>query len=243
MLNQFGQPIGPDMPDWQAAKYPDGSPIVGRLCCIERLDTKLHTSDLFKAFAAPGPQGDSTNDSLWTYMPQGPFASEAELREWMQPACEGRDPLFHAIIEKSSGQAVGIASYLRISPEQGVIEVGYLIFAPRLQRSTIATEAMFLMMQRAFELGYRRYEWKCDALNAPSRRAATRLGFSFDGLFKQAVIYKGRNRDTAWYSVLDRDWPEIQQGFTAWLNESNFTADEQQKRKLSAFMPEPGAQA
>lgn len=239
-LNQFKQPIGPDVPDWQAAKYPNGAPIIGRLCSIEQLDPKLHARDLFKAFTAPGPQGDLRNDSLWTYMPQGPFASEAELREWIQSVCERRDPLFHAIIEQSSGQAVGIASYLRINPAQGVIEVGYLTFAPRLQRSTVATEAMFLMMQQAFELGYRRYEWKCDALNAPSRRAATRLGFSFDGLFKQAIMYKGRNRDTAWYSVLDREWPRIQHGFSAWLNESNFTADAQQKRKLSAFMPELG---
>ncbi len=226
--NEFGQPIGRDVPGWNGVECPSRAPMEGRFCRIEALDTARHTDQLFEAYS------EDVNGGLWTYMPHGPFGSEEDLRTWMESACVSEDPLFYALIERASGKAVGVASYLRITPQHGVIEVGNIAFAPRLQKTPVATEAMFLMMQRAFnELGYRRYEWKCDALNAPSRRAAERLGFSYDGLFEQAIIYKGRNRDTAWFSILDCDWPAIERGFSEWLAAENFDAQGMQLHKLS----------
>ena len=151
----------------------------------------------------------------------------------MEPVCQGDDPLFFAIIDPTDGKAAGQATFLRIKPDSGAIEVGHIAYAPRLQRTTAATEAMYLMMKRVFdELGYRRYEWKCDALNAASCRAAERLGFSYDGTFQQSLVYKGRNRDTAWYSILDRDWPRIERAYVGWLDADNFDEDGQQKRTL-----------
>ena len=151
----------------------------------------------------------------------------------------GSDPLFHAIVDKDTAQAVGVASYLRIEPTIGVIEIGHIHHSPLLQRRPAATEAMFLMMRRVFsELGYRRFEWKCDALNAPSRRAAERLGFRFEGVFRQATIYKGRNRDTAWYSILDREWPILGQAFCQWLDPANFDERGAQKVGLTALIDE-----
>ena len=144
------------------------------------------------------------------------------------------DPLFYAVVDQASGGAIGVASYLRIEPAVGVIEVGHIAYSPPLRRTTAATEAMYLMMRRVFdELGYRRYEWKCDALNAPSRRAADRFGFSFEGVFRQATMYKGRNRDTAWYSITDVEWPALKARFEAWLDESNFSADGAQRLSLN----------
>jgi RimJ/RimL family protein N-acetyltransferase len=145
---------------------------------------------------------------------------------------DSADPLFFAVVDAASGRAAGVASYLRIDPVNGVIEVGHLAFAPQLQRTRVATEAMYLMMKHAFSLGYRRYEWKCDALNAPSRRAAERLGFTFEGVFRQAIVYKGRSRDTAWFSVIDSEWPVLETAFLAWLDPDNFDADGRQRRSL-----------
>ncbi len=199
-INEFDQPIGEDVPDWTAASRPDHTPIEGQYCRLEALDAERHSAELFEAFSS------GNNAGLWTYMPVGPFETEQELRIWMTGASQSKDPLFYTLIEQASGKAVGFASYLRIAPEHGVIEVGFIAFSPRLQKTRVATEVMFLMMQHAFNtLGNRRYEWKCDALNAPSRAAALRFGFTYDGLFKQATLYKGRNRDTAWFSILDRD--------------------------------------
>src|SRR5262249_19517403 len=155
----------------------------------------------------------------------------------MASTASGSDPLFHAIIDTVSRQAAGVASFLRIDPAHGVIEVGHINYSPRLQRTTAATEAMYLMMRRVFdELGYRRYEWKCDALNAPSRRAAERFGFTFEGIFRQAVMYKGRNRDTAWYSIIDREWPVVRRTYEQWLAAGNFAEDGRQRTALSALM-------
>jgi len=148
-----------------------------------------------------------------------------------RPASE--DPLFFAIVDAASGRAAGIGSYLRIGPASGSIEVGHLQFSPRLQRTPAATEAMQLMMCNAFELGYRRYEWKCDALNAASRRAAERLGFRFEGVFRQATVYKGRSRDTAWYSIIDQEWPGLERAFRMWLEPGNFDHDGRQRRSLA----------
>src|SRR5690606_13208426 len=169
----------------------------------------------------------------WTYLTTGPFARESEYRAWLERVAKSDDPLFHAILDRKSGKAVGVASYLRIDPPNGVIEVGHINFSPLLQRSPAATDAMYLMMRRVFdELGYRRYEWKCDSLNAPSRAAAERYGFRYEGLFRQAVVYKGRNRDTAWFSILDAEWPAIKIAFETWLDPANFDADGRQRRSL-----------
>jgi RimJ/RimL family protein N-acetyltransferase len=168
-----------------------------------------------------------------TYLAYGPFAELAAYRAWMTERCLGDDPLFHAVVERKSGLAVGVASFLRIVQPNGVIEVGHIDYAPALQRTPAATEAMFLMMRRVFdELGYRRYEWKCDALNAPSRRAAQRLGFRFEGIFRQATVYKGRNRDSAWFSILDGEWPRLKTAFERWLDPANFDGQGRQRARL-----------
>jgi len=169
----------------------------------------------------------------FTYLLSGPFASPAAYRQWVESFCLGDDPLFFAIVDTATGKAAGVASYMRIDTRNGVIEVGNINYSPLLQRKPAATEAMYLMMQRAFGLGYRRYEWKCDALNAASRAAALRLGFSFEGIFRQAVVYKGRNRDTAWYAAIDGEWPALRLAFERWLDPANFDRDGRQRVRLS----------
>ncbi|MGE4610283.1 MAG: GNAT family protein [Paracoccaceae bacterium] len=228
-INHLGQPIGHDVV-WQAIKAPPRSDMDGRYCRLEPIDIGRHTADLFEAFSADETGG------IWTYLFTDPFETKTDLRDWMAAACLGDDPLFHAIIDKRTNKAVGFATFMRIDPDMGVIEVGNINFSPLLQGTPAATEAMFLMMQRVFnELGYRRYEWKCDTLNAPSRKAAKRLGFTYEGLFRQAVMYKGRNRDTAWFSIIDVEWPALEAAFTAWLDPSNFDAGGQQVKRLEDF--------
>jgi RimJ/RimL family protein N-acetyltransferase len=170
-------------------------------------------------------------------MPYGPFTSFEKFNLWLVDIAKKNDPLFYSLINKKNNVVVGLASYLRINQDQGVIEVGHIHFSPNLQRTAMATEIMFLMMLRAFEeLGYRRYEWKCDALNEKSRKAALRLGFTFEGIFRQAAIYKGRNRDTAWYSITDSEWPQLKRAFTSWLKPSNFDAQGHQRMSLSEML-------
>jgi len=170
----------------------------------------------------------------WTYLAYGPFSRLDDYQEWVVATCLGEDPQFFAVVDQKSSRAVGVASYLRIDEKAGVIEVGHINYSPLLQRTRAATEAMYLMMRRVFdELGYRRYEWKCDALNAPSRAAAQRLGFKFEGIFRQATIYKDRNRDTAWYSILDCEWPLLRSAFEKWLDPANFDESGRQRTMLS----------
>ncbi len=228
LRNEFGQPVGELLPDWVPCPKPDRVIIEGRYCRLEPLDPDRHAEGLFAANTSPDePQS-------WTYLPYGPFADLQSYVEWMRSYCLGDDPLFFAIVD-SSQRPVGVASYLRITPAVGVIEVGHLHFSPLLKRKPAATEAMFLMMQHAFELGYRRYEWKCHALNEPSRVAALRLGFSFEGIFRQATIHRGRTRDTAWHAIIDKEWPQLRTAFQAWLNPDNFDHLGQQKTSLSAL--------
>jgi RimJ/RimL family protein N-acetyltransferase len=186
----------------------------------------LHCQALFEANSI------DKNGEIWLYLPYGPFENLKDYCEWMRSFCNGLDPLFYAIIDPS-GKAIGVASYLRVDHNNGVIEVGHLAYSPLLQRTKASTEAMYLMMQYAFELGYRRYEWKCNALNAPSRAAAERLGFKFEGVFRQAAVIKGHNRDTAWYSIIDKEWPNLKLAFEKWLSKDNFYADGKQKVSLS----------
>jgi RimJ/RimL family protein N-acetyltransferase len=197
----------------------------GRFCRLEPLDPDRHAAGLFAANAAE-ERGRS-----WTYLAYGPFRTRPSYRAWMSTHCLGDDPLFFAIIDRAQGQPVGVASYLRITPDSGSIEVGHIHYSPRLQRRPAATEAMYLLMKGAFELGYRRYEWKCDALNAASRAAARRLGLSFEGVFRQATVYKGRNRDTAWYAAIDTEWPALRAAFLAWLDPGNFDGIVREERR------------
>ena len=226
--NEFGQPIGELLPDWQPASNPSLKAMIGRYCQLEAFDVERHGEQLYRAYA------EDTDGSMWTYMTCGPFTSVSAFLIWMRSAAESNDPLFYTIVETASVYAVGQAALMRIVPENGVIEVGNIAFSPRLQRTRVATEAMYLLMKRVFdELGYRRYEWKCDSCNISSRRAAERFGFTYDGLFSQAVVYKGRNRDTTWYSMINKDWPGIKAAYEEWLEPNNFDADGMQKRKLA----------
>ena len=172
---------------------------------------------------------------VWTDNFMGFQQIFGDYRAWIEQASRGSDPLFFAVVELSTRRAVGVASYLRMTPSSGSIEVGHINYSPTLQRTPAATEAMYLMMARAFALGYRRYEWKCDALNTPSRAAAQRRGFSFEGVFRQASVVKGRNRDTAWYAAIDREWPAINQAFVQWLSPSNFDERGNQRSQLSVL--------
>lgn len=204
----------------------------GQRCVLRPFDLVPHTDALYRATCGPD------TDHNWTYLPYGPFDDRTAYRQWMQEHACGSDPLFFTIIAEETDTPVGVGSYLRIDPDNGSIEVGHLNFSADLQRSAVATEAMYLMMKRVFdELGYRRYEWKCNALNARSVRAATRFGFTPEGIFRQSMVAKGRNRDTAWFSVTDKEWPGIRAAFEAWLDASNFDGDGIQHKPLSAFMP------
>ncbi len=225
-VNNLYQPIGFDLYHWKPPSRPPRTPMVGRFCRVEPLEPARHAADLYEANARDR-EGRS-----WTYLPHGPFETFEDYLVWMNGYCCARDTLCHAIVDRATGKAVGVASYLRITPASGSIEVGGIHYSPLLQRTPAATEAMYLMMKRAFELGYRRYEWKCDALNAKSRAAAQRLGLSFEGVFRQATIYKGRNRDTAWYAAIDQEWPTLEAAFTRWLDPANFDRDGKQVRPL-----------
>lgn len=228
-FNPLGQPVGFPLLDWTAPPRPPRAILTGRYCRVEPLDPGRHPAELHVA------NGLDPSGRAFTYLSSGPFDSLESYRQWITASCLGNDPLFHAIVDSSTGQAVGVAAYMRIDPPNGVIEVGHLNFSPRLQQTRAATEAMHLMMKNAFALGYRRYEWKCDALNAPSRAAAQRLGFSYEGLFLQAIVYKGRNRDTAWFSITDREWPALCAAQEQWLAPGNFDDQGRQRVSLSAL--------
>jgi RimJ/RimL family protein N-acetyltransferase len=233
-LNAFGQAIGPALPDWSPPPRPPRVALEGRTCRVVPLNAEAHAAGLFATYeAAPDRRG-------WTYLGDELPDSASTYRERIDAMAASQDPLFHAIVDGETGEPLGIASYLRIDPGNGVIEVGHLHFGPKLQRAAAATEAMALMMSQAFALGYRRYEWKCDSLNAPSRAAALRLGFTFEGIFRNAVVVKGRSRDTAWFSVTDAEWPRVQAGFAAWLDPSNFDAEGRQRRGLAELRAESG---
>lgn len=226
-MNDLGQPVGLALDGWAAPPLPSRHSLAGRYCSVEPLDPARHADRLYQATAV------DVEGRIWTYLGYGPFASVAELRAWAEHAAASADPLFFAIVDTADARADGVASYLRIAPTAGSIEVGSICFSPKLQRTTAATEAMVLMMRNAFELGYRRYEWKCDALNAPSIAAAERLGFTFEGVFRQATIFRGRNRDTAWFAIVDRDWKELRKRYERWLDPKNFDAAGEQRESLS----------
>ena len=209
------------------AKFPSKKRLIGKYCYLEPVNVKKHSKDLFKNFSK------DKKDIDWIYMPQGPFKNEISLKKYLKNKNLTGNPFFYTIYSKRLKTFCGLASYLRIKPQVGTIEVGYITYAKNLQRTVEATEAMFLMMKNAFDkLGYRRYEWKCDNLNERSRKAALRLGFKFEGIFRQATIYKNRNRDTAWYSIIDKEWKKHKKKYLTFLKKSNFTDKLKQKRKL-----------
>ncbi len=224
--NELGQPIGFDLPDWSTPAPIRVDSLEGKYVKLEHLCAE-HTSDLFEAFSSAADIAD------WTYLPYGPFETENDLREWVKKLAASEDPWMFALIDSATGKALGVASYLRINPQSGSIEVGHIHFSPRVQKTPVATEAMYLMADLAFKSGYRRYEWKCDALNGPSKKAAQRLGFSYEGIFRQATVYKGRNRDTAWFAITDSEWKKLSGAFQQWLSDENFTAEGIQKESLS----------
>jgi RimJ/RimL family protein N-acetyltransferase len=227
-------PIGAEVATYDARR-PDRTPIEGRDVVLMPIDVAAHGPGLYAL--SHGAQ----REALWRYLWDGPYPSREAFLENLAVKAASADPFFFAIVERATGRATGVAAYLRIMPADRVIEVGSILFTPALQRTRGATEAMYLMARHAIEtLGYRRYEWKCNALNQPSRRAALRLGFSFEGIFRQHMIVKGRSRDTAWFAMLDRDWPSRKAAFEAWLDPANFDADGRQRAPLAmASVPGP----
>ncbi|MBV8646591.1 GNAT family protein [Paludibacterium sp.] len=223
--DHLGRPLGEEV-SWAGARMPERVALAGRLCRVEAFDLARHGAGL-RAALEPDRDG-------WAYLAPPP-QDDAAWDAWLAAFADSRDPLRFAIVEQASNEVVGTASYLRINPQDGAIEVGWLHFSPRMKRTPVATEAMYLMMRQAFEWGYRRYEWKCNQLNAASMRAAVRLGFTFEGVFRQARVNWGLNRDTAWFSLLDREWPEARAALEAWLSPDNFTADGQQRRTLESL--------
>ena len=218
------RPSQRDTHDWTPPQAPpDDLCLSGRHVWLERLDADAHGAALFAANSAA---------ENWAYLPYGPFDRLEDYMAWIADACRGQDPHFFAILDQNTRRALGVASYLRINPAAGSIEVGHINFSPSLQRTPGATEAMYLMMQWAFAAGYRRYEWKCNAANLASRRAAERLGLSYEGVFRNHMSVKGQNRDTAWFAAIDTEWPSLDQAFAHWLAPENFADDGQQRRRL-----------
>ncbi|MCG7599832.1 GNAT family N-acetyltransferase [Halomonas sp. McH1-25] len=236
-INAFGQPVGHTVPDWQPPSLPGETLLQGRYCRLESLSAERHGDALWAAWRQPDPTipADTQGEARWTYLGGRPFADAAGCHAWLRQCGAGHDPRFMAVIEAASGDALGAAAWLNIQPAHGSVELGHLSFSPRLARTPAATEALVLMMRHVFDLGFRRLEWKCDALNAPSRRAAQRLGLRFEGIFHQHRVVNGRNRDSAWYSLLNHEWRQLMPVFERWLSPANFDAHGRQHQALSAL--------
>ena len=228
-VNALDLPLGEPVENWSPPPRPPRRAMAGRTCLVEPLDIDKHSADLFRANRL------DREDRIWVYLPYGPFDTLADYRKWLAATCLGDDPLFFSIVNRQTGKAAGVASYLNINPAAGSIEVGHINYSPAMQNTALATEAMYLMMANIFALGYRRYEWKCNALNQRSCAAATRLGFTFEGAFRQMLVVKGRNRDSAWYSVIDKEWRALQPAFQTWLAADNFDANGGQRQSLSTL--------
>lgn len=221
-INEHGQPIGEDLGGWRPPSRPPGLELVGRTVNLSPLEPGAHKAGLYDVLG-------SVDDSLWTYMPFGPFPAVGDLEKALVGLTSPEFVPYTLVVDD---RPLGFATFLRIQPSDGVIEIGAIVLSPQLQRTTPATEAIFLMIDHAFDLGYRRVEWKCDDLNAPSRSAATRFGFTYEGTFRRATHYKGRSRDTAWYSITENEWPALRQAFVDWLRPDNFDDAGRQRRGL-----------
>ena len=228
--NQFDQPIGPAVSRWSERPRPSRSVLHGRYCRLEPVDPQRHAADLFAAYM------DAPDARDWTYLFRERPETLPLFQEYLAGLAKSEDPLHYTVIDTAAAAPVGTAALMRIDPVHGVIEVGSIAYSPRIQRTRAGTEAMYLLMRLVFDdLGYRRYEWKCDGLNGPSRTAAQRYGFTFEGLFRRAIVYKGRSRDTAWYSIIAEEWPRLRSAFDAWLEPDNFDENGRQKRALKAL--------
>ena len=219
--------LSTDLQHWQVARAPDAAVLHGNRVRLERLDPARHRDDLWQAL-----HGADADPHMWTYTGYGPFASPADFAQWLSNLGSANDPVFYTVIANNSDQALGLLSYLNICPAHGSIEIGHVCFGHAMQRSTLASETVYLLARYAFELGNRRLEWKCDNANLRSKRAAERFGFSYEGLFRQHLLVKGHNRDTAWFSLLDHEWPAQQRAFERWLAADNFTEQGQQRQRL-----------
>lgn len=227
-LNEFNQPIGALIADWKPAKKPTSQILFGEFCKLEPVDIDRHAYKLFENLLI-----DNSNGESWTYLPYGPFDSVIGFIDWLKETMSDKDILLYAIIDIKTNLPIGIAGYARINPEHGSIEVGHLHYSKLLRKSPAATEAMYLMMANAFDnLNYRRYEWRCNTLNHRSYNAALRLGFKLEGIFRQTNIFKNRNRDTVWFSIIDSEWPQLKKRFNQWLHHTNFDNEKKQKTKL-----------
>ncbi|UZE29104.1 GNAT family N-acetyltransferase [Pseudomonas asplenii] len=204
--------------NWQGAPAPTTRRLEGRFIVLEKLDAARHGDDLYRALEGPG-----ADPKLWDYLPYGPFPQRSAFNDWLDGHAASADPYFFAVVDKASGEVQGLLSLMSIVPAQGRIEIGHVTFGAPMQRSPKSTEAVYLLAREAFALGYRRLEWKCNNDNARSRTAAERLGFRFEGVFRQHMVVKGRNRDTAWYSIIDTEWPTVGAGFERWLSADNLT--------------------
>jgi RimJ/RimL family protein N-acetyltransferase len=227
-MNKTDQPVGPLVDPLPTGAKPDLRPLNGRWMRLDRINVSQHGEALYRSFADTDPKGD-----VWTWMPYGPFADQDQFLTWLKDREAARDPWFYAFVKRDGSVPLGMGAFMRHDAPNGVIEIGNIWMAPALQKTRESTEAIYLMMRHAFDdLGVRRLEWKCDALNAPSRKAAERFGFEFEGLFRQHMIIKGRNRDTAWFAMIDKDWPKVRAGFEAWMSEGNFDGAGRQKQPL-----------
>jgi RimJ/RimL family protein N-acetyltransferase len=228
MAKKEKRPVGDVVDPLPPGKAPDLRPLHGRWIRLDPVTAARHGDSLFAAFH--GAEGE---DDIWTYLGYGPFENKETFVEWLKQREVARDPWFYAFVKRDTSDTVGMGAFMRLDAANGVIEIGHIWFTPQLQRTREATEIIFLMMRHAFDdLGVRRLEWKCDSLNAPSRRAAERFGFTFEGIFRQHFIVKGRNRDTAWYAMLDSEWPAVRKAFESWMKDENFDAEGGQKAKL-----------
>jgi len=226
--NQYDQPIGPVVAGWTERPRPPRRALHGRYCRLEPVDPKRHAAALFTAYMEAPDARD------WTYLFAERPETPALFQEYLITLAHSEDPLHYAIVDSVTDTPVGTAALMRIVPAHGVIEVGSIAYSPRIKQTRAGTEAMYLFMRLVFdELRYRRYEWKCDSLNGPSRAAALRYGFTFEGIFRKAIVYKGRNRDTAWFSIIAEEWPRIRSAFETWLDPANFDADGMQRRPLA----------
>jgi RimJ/RimL family protein N-acetyltransferase len=222
------RPVGAAVDPLPPGKAPDLRPLHGRWMRLDPVSVTKHGRGLFDSFHRV-PAGDD----IWTYLAYGPFSDDESFIDWLGHRAAARDPWFYAFVRRSDGAALGMGAFMRLDAVNGVIEIGHIWMAPALQRTREATEVIFLMLRHCFDdLGVRRLEWKCDSLNAASRRAAERFGFTFEGIFRQHYIIKGRNRDTAWFAMLDHEWPAVRQAFDRWFKDDNFDAEGKQKAKL-----------